>query len=443
MKVAIIGAGYVGLVTGVCLASKGHDVVCVEKNITKVKKLSKGQATIYEEGLDELLKSVINKKKFFVTNKFNKAINDVSLIIIAVGTPSVNGKINLEAIKDVSKKIGRYISTSKTYVSVVVKSTVLPGTTDTVIQDIIKKSSGKKLGDFGLGMNPEFLREGNAVKDFMYPDRIVLGFEDIKTKKILEKLYSSWKTNKLSVNTRTAEMIKYASNIILATQISTINEIDNLSSGLGGIDMRKVVRGFQLDKRWSPKINKKRIKPEILNYLIPGCGFGGSCFPKDLQAIKYQGVKLGLDMKILDSVLNVNKNQPTKVLKIFEKQFGSLNKKSVIILGLAFKTNTDDVRESPSIKIAKALLKKNINLYAHDPKAMNNFKKAVGITSSKIHYVENWKRTLKNIDIVLLLTPWKQYYELENLKLDNQVIFDARMSLNRKKFQNFKYFTIG
>ena len=213
MNVAIIGVGYVGLVSGVCLATKGHKVTCYDKNNSIIKKLNSGIPTIYEKGLSKLLKDVIKKNKFSATNNFIKAISDASIILIAVGTPpKQNGSINLNNVIKVSKKIGHYISSTKKFITVVVKSTVVPGSTDTLVRKVIEKASGKKLNEFGLGMNPEFLREGSAIKDFMNPDRIVLGYEDEKTKKILIEIYKFWDCEKILVNTRTAELIKYTNN---------------------------------------------------------------------------------------------------------------------------------------------------------------------------------------------------------------------------------------
>ena len=358
MKITIIGTGYVGLVTGVCLASKGHNVTCVDRNSSIVNKLNSGKPTIYEKNLDKLLKFVIKNKKFYVSSNLKKSLNYSSVVMIAVGTPSIKGKINLNDVLNVSKEIGKFIKTSNKFISVIIKSTVTPGTTDGLILNEIEKISGKKLGQFGLGMNPEFLREGNAIDDFMFPDRIVLGFEDKKTLQCLKKLYSFTNANKIKVNSRTAELIKYTNNFLLATQISSINEIANLAFKLGKIDTKKVLNGIHLDKRWNPIVKKKRINPEILNYLVPGCGFGGSCFTKDVEAIKTQGMKLGLPMKIMNATLAVNHNQPSQTVKILESEINQLSKCSILLLGLSFKPETDDVRESPSLKIAKELIKK-------------------------------------------------------------------------------------
>ncbi len=441
MKITIIGTGYVGLVTGVCLAFKGHNVTCVDRNSSIVNKLNSGKPTIYEKNLEKILKFVIRNKKFYVSSNLKKSLNYSSVVMIAVGTPSVNGKINLNDILNVSTEIGKFIKTSNKYISVIIKSTVTPGTTDGLILNEIEKISGKKLGQFGLGMNPEFLREGNAIDDFMFPDRIVLGFEDKKTLQYLEKLYSFTKANKIKVNSRTAELIKYTSNFLLATQISSINEIANLAFKLGKINIKKVLNGVHLDKRWNPIVKKKRINPEILNYLVPGCGFGGSCFTKDVEAIKTQGMKLGLPMKIMNATLAVNHNQPSQTVKILESQINKLSKCSILLLGLSFKAGTDDVRDSPSLKIAKELMKKKMKIYAHDPIAAKNFKKAFGKNSKNIRFVKKWINILNKVNVIMIVTPWEEYFSLSKLKFNNQIIFDVRCAFSKENFKGSKYLT--
>jgi UDPglucose 6-dehydrogenase len=443
MKVCIVGTGYVGLVSGVCLAAKGHEVVCVDSNSEIVEKLNAGIPTIYEKNLSELLKEVISLGKFHVTQDLNEALEDVSVVIVAVGTPSEAGVIDLSYIERAIKEIGEYISKTERFIAVVIKSTVIPGTTDKFIRDVLEKYSGKKVGAFGLGMNPEFLREGEAIFDFMNPDRIVMGYETSTTLDLLEELYRPWDVDKIRVNTRTAELIKYTNNFLLATQISAINEVANFSAALGGIDIMDVVNGVHLDKRWNPKVNNLRVDPEILKYLMPGCGFGGSCFPKDVQALRSQGESLGLPMKMMNAVLDVNEAQPHQVAKILEVEIIDFSKKSILILGLSFKPDTDDVRESPALKIARDLIKKNANLFAHDPVAVNNFKMSLGLEASEIKFVDHWRDFINQVDIIILITPWIEYKELFNLTLNNQIIFDARRSLPHDKVGYTYYRSIG
>ena len=444
MNITIIGTGYVGLVSGVCLASRGHNVTCVDINLEIVEKLNKGEVTIYEKDLKSLLKKTLLENKFRATTDLGQALQSASIVIIAVGTPSLdNGLIDLSYIKKVSQTLGRYIGSTNRFITVIVKSTVIPGTTDGLVREEIEKFSSKKIGQFGLGMNPEFLREGNAVDDFINPDRIILGYESDKTCLLLKELYKSWNVDKLYVNTRTAELIKYANNMMLATQISATNELANLAFALGGIDIMDVVKGVQLDKRWNPIINGSRTNPEILRYLIPGCGFGGSCFTKDINALKSQGKSLGVKMSVADSILDTNNDQPYQVVKILESEFKNLFKKKILILGLAFKPETDDVRESPTIKIVTDLLRKKALVSAHDPVAVENFKSTFKSISSNIDFVKDWKSKIYDSDISIITTPWSEYSFLNDIDFKGKIVIDAKRAFSSNYFKNATYRSIG
>ncbi len=447
MNVSIIGTGYVGLVSGVCLASKGHKVTCYDKNIATVKSLSDGIPTFHEAGLKQLLSTVIKNKNFKVNLISDDTFFDSELLIIAVGTPSKNGQIDLSYVSEVAEMIGEYLRNHNKFLSIVIKSTVVPGTTDNFVYNIIKKKSGKELSQFGLGMNPEFLREGNAVEDFMNPDRIVIGSEDKKTSILLKKLYEPWDCDKIEVNTRTAEMIKYANNSLLATQISAVNELANISAAIKGIDILEVMEGVHLDKRWSPiTSDQQRIFPEILNYLIPGCGFGGSCFPKDVQALKRLATDVGVQPKMLNAILDVNANQPKEIVKLLEEQFGNLNSKKILLLGLAFKDGTDDIRESVSIKIIKILLKKGVEIIAHDPVAIYNSKKVFHKVKN-LTFTNKWSSHLADVHAVVVATKWEVYKNLSLKKyqdnLEGKIIFDARRYYEPSEFPKSVYLTVG
>lgn len=446
MKVSIIGTGYVGLVSGVCLSAKGHDVTCLDIRGDIVNTISTGVPHIYESGLEELLKKVIFEKKFRAELIDTKALENSQIIILAVGTPTIEGKIDLSHIVKAARITGCYLKKSTRFCSIVVKSTVTPGTTDTLIREIIEKESEMKLGEFGLGMNPEFLREGAAVQDFMKPDRIVLGYEDEKTLSQLEELYAPWDCEKLSVNCRTAEMIKYANNCLLAAQISLVNELANIASGIGGVNIFEVMKGIHLDRRWSPiNDNGHRLTPEIVSYLWPGCGFGGSCFPKDVQALRNHAENVGVAPYMLSAIMKVNELQPFQVVSILENALGSSTEKSVLILGLAFKANTDDVREAPSIKIAKGLLEHNVRVYAHDPVAFPNFRKA--INSEDVKFADDWKMQLTKVDAVVLVTPWPEYDALVTepvlSELNKRFFIDARGRFAPAQFSPGCYHSIG
>lgn len=443
MRVAVIGTGYVGLISGVCLADKGHKVICVDRDLTIVQRLNAGIPTIHEKGLPAMLSRVVLDNMFSATNSIEAALSDAEIVLVAVGTPSVNGSIDLSAIANVCASIGEFIKNSSRYISVVIKSTVIPSTTDTFIRDQLEKSSEKKLGQFGLGMNPEFLREGKAIEDFNLPDRIVFGYEDLETLTRLELLYQAWDADKLAMSTRSAELVKYANNMLLATQISAINEIANLSAMLGGIDFEDIIKGIHLDKRWSPILDSgDRVKPQILSYLEPGCGFGGSCFPKDVEAFRSQGESLGLKMQLSNAVLNINYDQPFQVATILQKNLGSIEGKEILVLGLAFKPDTDDVRESPALKIITDLINRGVHVTAHDPIAISNFKKCLN-NSEAVIFVDDWRQELDHFDTIVVITSWAEYIEIGNYQLESKTIFDARGMYDKGDLDCANYLTFG
>ena len=446
MKINVIGTGYVGLVSGVCLASKGYSVKCFDTNPETIKTLKSGKCHFYEKGLENLFEEFSNNLSFELLDASSEQrLVDCQVILMAVGTPTVNEKIDLTQIKEASRNIGKLIKNHNQFISVIVKSTVVPGTTDTIIKNILEESSGKKVGEFGLGMNPEFLREGNAVEDFMNPDRIVFGHEDKKTLEYLYEIYSPWNVDKVIVNSRSAEMIKYVNNSLLATQISTINEYSNIAKTIGGIDFNSVMDAVHLDKRWTPidKLTGERIYPEIITYLKPGCGFGGSCFPKDVMALAALAKEVGLDPVILDSVIKVNRLQPKVILEYLEERVGSLKYKNILLLGLAFKPETDDVRESVSIKIMEYLNSQDCNISAHDPIAINNVKKIIDF---EVNYISDWKDEIVNNDVIILSTNWSEYRELKDLDkniLKGKILFDTRSLFKKEEFININYMNIN
>ena len=369
MKVSVIGTGYVGLVSGVCLAERGHDVTCVDVDASKVEQINRGVPPIHEEGLQPLLKRNLDQR-FRATMDLRQAVLDSEISLIAVGTPFDGDQIDLRYIKEAARQIGAALQAKSSYHVVVVKSTVVPGTTDGVVLPILEQASGKRAGpDFGVGMNPEFLREGSAVADFLNPDRIVLGALDDRTAKAMGELYVPFAgVDRLCASPRTAEMIKYAANSLLATMISFSNEIGNLCAAVGGIDVLEVMKGVHLDKRLSPILSTgERITPAFVTYLEAGCGFGGSCFPKDLKALVAHGRNAGLPMRLLEAVVQVNESQPKQVLTLLRRQFPALKGVRVSVLGLAFKPGTDDIRESPALPVVRELLAEGAVVTAYDP----------------------------------------------------------------------------
>jgi UDPglucose 6-dehydrogenase len=405
MRISIIGCGYVGLITGIGFCELGNEVCFIDVDEEKIKKINLKKPPFFEKGLIRLMNK--NKRLYKASSDYNEILKS-EVTFICVGTPSKkDGSIDLSYIKRSAKEIGKVLKEKEKFHVVVVKSTVIPGTTENVVKPLIEKSSNKKAFlDFGLAMNPEFLREGNALYDFFNPNRIVIGTKDEKTKKILKKLYTPFHCPKLWVDIQTAEMIKYATNAFLATKISFANEIGNICKKLG-IDSYKVFEGVGLDHRISPY------------FFRSGIGFGGSCFPKDLRALIKKAEELKEKPKLLKAVVEVNEKQPFKLIKLLEKYVRKLKRKEIGVLGLSFKPGTDDVRESRAIHIVKYLLKKKAKVIAYDPKAMENFKKIF----PEIEYVKKPEEVLKKCEIILILTEWKEF---ERLNYKNKIVIDGR-----------------
>ncbi|MFH0832245.1 MAG: UDP-glucose/GDP-mannose dehydrogenase family protein [Candidatus Aenigmatarchaeota archaeon] len=418
MKISIIGSGYVGLSTGLGLASLGYEIICVDVDRGKVDSINNGKLPIYEDGMQEILNKALKKKTFKATTDFAYAIENSEVSFVAVGTPFKDGlylKYVMDAVTDISKAL----KSKKGYHLVVMKSTVLPGTTESIIP-ILEKSSKKRVGkDIGLCMNPEFLREGKALDDFLKPDRIVIGEFDKKSGDALEKLYKGVNAPVFRTNLKTAEMIKYAANTFLASKISLINEIGNICKKLG-IDTYDVAKGIGYDKRISPQ------------FLESGIGFGGSCFKKDLSALAKKAKSLGVDTRIIDATLCVNENQPLKITEFLK----DVKNKKVTILGLAFKPGTDDIRESPAIRIISELLRKGACVSAYDPKAMDNVKRVF----PNITYCRSAKEALENADACVILTEWEEFKKLSEKEfsvMKNKVIVEGRKTLNPKIVKKF------
>lgn len=454
MKISIIGTGYVGLVTGVCLADKGNSVICVDIDKNKINMINKGKIPIYELNLDRLLKKVLSKKTFFATTNLEKSIYNSDITIISVGTPDNNGKIDLSYIKEVSKQIGLILKNKSNYHIVAVKSTVLPMTTELVVKPILEKYSTKKVGEFGLCMNPEFLREGSAIEDAMNPDRIIIGQYDNKSGREFVKIYSKFNCPKIFTNLRTAELIKYVTNSLLATLISYSNEIARISEGIGGIDIVDVWKGLHLDSRLSPFKSKftgkgnARIKPGILSYIWSGCGYGGSCFPKDTKALVKLAYDIGVKPEILNSVINVNKTQPEELVLYLKNIIGNLKNKKIAVLGLAFKPDTNDTRESPAIAIIKSLLKSGAIVTCHDPVVHKKDIKMI-LKYPKITFASSIEEAIIKADAAIVVTAWEEYRKLSpeyfKQKMKTPIVIDGRRIYSKEEFlkENVCYKGIG
>lgn len=441
MKISVIGTGYVGLVSGTCLAEKGHEVICVDVDASKVDRINRGEPPIYELGLEELLRANVGTR-LRATTDLREAVLQTDLSLIAVGTPFDGQEIDLTYIRTAATQIGEVLRDKPSYHVVVVKSTVVPGTTDDVVRPLLEEASGKTAGvDFGVGMNPEFLREGEAVQDFMQPDRIVLGGMDERTRDVLDEVYAPFGgVDKLRTTNRTAEMIKYTSNSLLATLISFSNEIGNLCATVGDIDVMDVMQGVHLDKRLSPILDGgNRIRPAFTTYLQSGCGFGGSCFPKDVRALIAYGRKAGLPMEMLDAVIRINQEQPAQVLRLLRKHYETLEGISVAVLGLAFKPGTDDVRESPALPIIRMLQQEGALIRAYDPIAQHEAERALDGTN--LTYCATLSEAVEDADAVVVLTSWSEFQVLPELISRNDIqplVVDGRRMLDKRVFSRYE-----
>lgn len=440
MKLTIVGTGYVGLVTGACLAEHGHDVTCVDVDPGKVATINAGGTPIFEEGLEVLVKRHAGKKLRATTDLVTAAAES-DVMFIAVGTPLRDGSIDLSYIRTCAKQLGEALRRSNRYQVVVVKSTVVPGTTDQVVKPILEEHSGKKAGvDFGLGVNPEFLTEGTAVRDFLQPDRLVVGGVDARAQEVVKSIYAAYPAEvpRILTTNSTAELIKYASNSLLATMISFANEIARLSSAVGGIDIVDVERGVRASQYLTTRLpNGQSVTAPLASFAQSGCGFGGSCLPKDVAALASRGRDLGVQMPLLESVLTVNKSQPDVVINLLRKHHKDLDGVKVAVLGLAFKPDTDDVRESPAFPIIDRLRAARANIVAYDPIAAPNARDRLnGVTVAG-----SLEDAVSGVDAVVLVTKWDEFKRVPELlrKASKPPLFvDGRRMLDPALFERYE-----
>jgi UDPglucose 6-dehydrogenase len=431
MKIAVIGTGYVGLVTGTCLAETGNEVICVDIDKEKVEKMRNGQVPIYEPHLDVLFDRNIKADRLKFSTSLDEGLAHGEIIFLALPTPEdEDGSADLSYVLNVSEEIGKKI---KDYKVIVDKSTVPVGTAEKVQQVIAKNATC----DFDVVSNPEFLREGFAVDDFMKPERIIVGSSSEKATELMKKLYAPFVRSGnpiIIMDEKSAELTKYAANSFLATKITFMNEIANYCEKVGA-DVDKVRAGMGTDSR----IGKR--------FLFPGIGYGGSCFPKDVKALQKAGKDEDYDFKILSSVIEINAAQKTVLLPKIENYFNNdLKGKTIAVWGLAFKPETDDIREAPSIDMMEALLSKGANLQVFDPEAMPNIKKRMG---NKLSYAASMYEAVENADALLICTEWSIFrtpdYNKLKETLKNPVIFDGRnlYNIDDMKAEGFAYISIG
>jgi UDPglucose 6-dehydrogenase/GDP-mannose 6-dehydrogenase len=366
-RIAVVGTGYVGLVTGVCLASRGHFVRCVDAVSERVEAVTNCRAPFYEPGLADLLKAERAGGRLSATADLDGAVASSEITFITVGSPENQEGIELSYVRDAARQVGAALRRVPDYHVVAVKSTVVPGTTEWLIRQELEENSGSRAGEFGLCMNPEFLREGCAIDDFLAPDRVVIGQWDERSGQTLAEVYQPFDCPKIFTTLANAEMMKYTSNALLATLISFSNEIAALCEATPHTDVAAVLQGVKLDRRLSPVVDGQRIAPGILSFLWAGCGFGGSCLPKDVNALRAFARKRNLSPHLLDAVMEVNATRPAALVRLAERAIGCLRGAKVAVLGLAFKAGTDDLRESTALAAVKLLIDRGAIISAYDP----------------------------------------------------------------------------
>jgi len=431
MHIGIIGTGYVGLVTGACFAEFGLFVTCVDKDEKKIKALKKGEIPFYEPGLDELVKRNVKQGRLIFTTKIAKAVESSLVIFIAVGTPRRgDGSADMKYVEEVAREIANHMDDYKV---IVTKSTVPVGTGEK-IREIISRNL-KSRTDFDIVSNPEFLREGSAIEDFMRPNRVVLGTASPQAVAIMKDLYKPLyllETPFVITNIETAELIKYASNSFLATKISFINEIATLCEKVGA-DVHMVAKGMGLDRRIGSK------------FLHPGPGYGGSCLPKDTTALLKIAEDNNVHLGIIDAAVRANERQRGYMVERIKQSMGDLKGKTLAVLGLSFKPNTDDIRDAPSVPIIKTLLKEGAKIRAYDPVSMEEAEKIL----PEIKYCKDPYNTLKGADALIIMTEWNQFrnLELDKIKalLNSPFFFDLRNIYDPQKMREkgFQYYSVG
>jgi len=429
MKIGIIGSGHVGLVTGACFAHLGHEVICVDKDERKIALLKKGKAPIYEPGLTEMVQTNLKEKRLTFAGEVAAAVRRAEVLFVCVGTPpKESGEADLTAVESVSRQIARAMSS---YRLVVDKSTVPVETGEWVRRTI--EAGRRRNVEFDVASNPEFLREGSAVQDFLEPDRVVLRVESKRAEKILRELYRPLKAPILVTDIKSAELIKHASNSFLATKISFINLVSRVCEAVGA-DIQKVAEGMGLDRRIGPK------------FLNAGIGFGGFCFPKDLSAFIRIGEKLGVDPGLLREALNFNEMQKKAFVEKIGRELWNLKGKTLGILGLSFKPDTDDMRFAPSIDIVNALLREEARLRLYDPQATANARRIFGKRAS---FAKSPYEAARDADALVVLTEWPEFLEIDFKRvkkmMNHPVIFDGRNLYDRTRLERigFRYYGVG
>jgi UDPglucose 6-dehydrogenase len=446
MDVCVVGAGHVGLVTAVCLAEKGHDVVCVDVDGAKVAAVNAGAPTFHEPGLDDLLRRN-SGHRLRATNDLRTAVLQTDLSLVAVPVPFEQGaEAALGPLREVCGTIAEGLRDRTGFHAVVVKSTTLPGTTSNLVAPLLQERSARTAGvDFGVGMNPEFLTEGTAVRDFMEPDRLVLGASDPKTLRLLEELYSGFQGERIPTNPTTAELIKLASNALLATMISFSNELADLAAELGDVDIVDVMHGVHGSRYLTVTSDAgEHLRASLASYLEAGCGFGGSCLPKDIAGLSEFGRSLGVPMRLLEAVTAVNRSRAARLVDLLELRLGTLAGARVTVLGLAFKPDTDDVRESPAFPVVERLLSDGAIVRVYDPIAQERFLDR--LAAPGVSGASTLEEAVSAADAVVIVTRWEDFERVPELLAGTDeppLVVDGRRILDRQSVARYAGVGLG
>jgi UDPglucose 6-dehydrogenase len=449
MKVAVIGAGYVGLITALGLARLGRCSICVEKNPARLAALRRGEVFFHEPGLAELFAEVSLTRRFEATDDLDAALDGVDVVLIAVGTPSnAAGGIDLSDVRNVAAGVGARLARADRYVVVAVKSTVVPGSTDGAVREELERASSLRLGQFGLAVAPEFLREGSAVADFLDPDRIVIGASDDRAAEVMVHLFEGFSCPILRTTLRNAEMIKYASNALLACLISFSNEVARICERIDELDEETVMRGLHLDRRfWVSAGGTQRMTPPLMAYLRGGVGYGGSCFPKDVRALEMLERSLGLQPHLLAAVRAVNESRAAEVVDLLERTLRRpVAGLRIALLGLAFKPDTDDIRESPGLRIAQELMRRGAGVIAHDPMVTDAILHRGGFAFPAC--APSLEAALTGVHAAIIATAWAQYKAAHwpslTARMQHPLVLDGRQVIEpAQRGRGFIYAATG
>ena len=446
MKLGVIGAGYVGLTSAICLASMKHEISIFDIDNEKIKCISEKKMPFYETGLEELLEVNVSKKKLQTADDLNTLVQNTEGCFICVGTPTKNNSIDLSQIKSaVESLVSSIKNNEKKNYAIIIRSTIIPNTTREFILPII--SENLKEQQFQLFVVPEFLREGKALDDFMNPDKIVIGSVENKKTTFVDDVFKNFKgkCNFIHTNFESAELIKYTNNSFFSMLISFSNEIANISEKIPNVDPFQVLHALISDKRITSKRNDQKITPDMVEYLIPGCGFGGSCFPKDVKAILNYANEKNISTPLLKAVLDINDERPKKMISLCESILGSLENKKISLLGLTFKPETDDIRSSPALIAIDLLKNKNAKISIFDPLIKKNNSHLKLPNNSQL--CESLIESIQDSEAALIFTKWDEFKKLDGDLLTKHmkrpVIIDGRGYLDKTKFQNAEFYKIG